>query len=60
VGNAIQSNKCSVLHLGNNNTRYIYNCMLQGKQMELAQSLSEKDLGITIDARLDFGDHINN
>jgi hypothetical protein len=54
------ASKCSVLHLGNKNIIHKYKCSSQGVIVELANSSSERDLGIVMDSKLDFGCHINN
>ena len=46
--------KCKILHIGNNNPKHKYN--MDGK--ELIETEKEKDLGILIDCKLDFGSHI--
>ena len=46
--------KCKILHIGSNNPRHKYN--MDGK--ELIETDKEKDLGILIDCKLDFGCHI--
>ena len=46
--------KCSVLHLGRTNPHSTYE--LNGHQLE--KSMAEKDLGVTIDDKLTFDEHI--
>ena len=46
--------KCKILHIGNNNPKHKYN--MDGK--ELIETEEEKDLGILMDCKLDFGSHI--
>ena len=46
--------KCKIMHIGNKNPKYNYN--MDGK--DLQETLKEKDLGVLIDYKLDFGDHI--
>ena len=46
--------KCKVMHIGNSNPKFKYN--MDGK--ELNETTEEKDLGILIDCKLDFGSHI--
>ena len=46
--------KCKIMHLGHNNPKNTYT--MDGK--ELSETTKEKDLGILIDCKLDFGCHI--
>ena len=46
--------KCKIMHIGQNNPKSTYN--MDGKNLEA--TLSEKDLGVLIDYKLDFGSHI--
>ena len=46
--------KCKIMHIGNKNPKYNYN--MDGKNLQ--ETLKEKDLGVLIDYKLDFGDHI--
>ena len=53
-------NKCVVLHLGPNNICNPYSFNIGESDHLLHQSTAERDLGITIDNRLDFSHHIGN
>ena len=46
--------KCKVMHIGNSNPKSKYK--MDGK--ELNETTEERDLGILIDCKLDFGSHI--
>ena len=46
--------KCKILHIGNNNPKHKYSM----DEKELMETVEEKDLGILIDCKLDFGKHI--
>ena len=46
--------KCKIMHIGHNNPKNTYN--MDGSN--LTETLKEKDLGVLIDNKLDFGDHI--
>ena len=51
--------KCKCLHLGKNNKNHIYNIQ-QGKvSNNMSTTFLEKDLGVNIDPKLDFEEHIN-
>ena len=47
-------NKCKIMHLGYNNPMISYN--MGGSNLEVTEE--EKDLGVLIDNKLDFGNHI--
>ena len=46
--------KCKIMHIGPNNPKNIYNM----DSINLEETLMEKDLGVLIDSKLDFGSHI--
>ncbi|CAL4066695.1 unnamed protein product, partial [Meganyctiphanes norvegica] len=48
--------KCKIMHLGHSNPRNIYNM----DAVNLKVTEEEKDLGVLIDNKLDFGKHIRN
>ena len=48
--------KCKIMHIGNKNPRNVYS--MNGTN--LAETSEEKDLGVTIDCRLEFDRHIKN
>ena len=48
--------KCKIMHIGKKNPRYAYT--MNGKN--LTDTMEEKDLGVTIDCRLEFDKHIKN
>ena len=50
--------KCKVLHLGKNNSKYEYFIGNEGEKIKLEETDLEKDLGIHIDPNLDFKKHI--
>ena len=51
--------KCHVMHIGNNNPKHEYT-MSKGEELhKLEKVSSEKDLGILIDDKLKFSEHIN-
>ena len=52
------SDKCKILHLGKNNPKYKYHIKEGENISDLTETLCEKDLGIFIDPKLDFNDHI--
>ena len=47
-------NKCKIMHMGNSNTEHTY---VMGST-ELVTTTEERDLGVIIDHKLDFGRHI--
>ena len=47
-----------MLHLGNNNPKYKYTIKVDDKEVSLAETTCEKDLGVHIDPNLDFKEHI--
>ena len=47
--------KCKIMHLGHDNPRKVYS--MDGKVLSTTEE--EKDLGVLIDNKLDFGKHIN-
>ena len=51
--------KCHVMHIGNNNPRNEYTMTNGNQQHNLEKVSSEKDLGILLDDKLKFSDHIN-
>lgn len=51
--------KCHVMHIGNNNPLQEYSMSSGGQQHTLDTVSSEKDLGILIDEKLKFSEHIN-
>ena len=51
--------KCHVMHIGNNNPRQEYSMSCGDQQHTLDAVSSEKDLGILIDEKLKFSEHIN-
>ena len=53
------SQKCKVLHLGDNNPLYKYFITEDGVNKELEVTTLEKDLGVYVDPELNFNDHIN-
>jgi len=52
--------KCSVLHLGSTNSHNEYSFLYREEAVNLKHSEEVKDLGVTIDARLEFSSRINN
>jgi len=52
--------KCSVLHLGSTNSHNEYSFLYREEAVNLKHSEEVRDLGVTIDARLEFSSHINN
>ena len=52
------SDKCKILHLGKNNPKYKYHIKEGDNISDLTETLCEKDLGIFIDPKLNFNDHI--
>ena len=48
--------KCKIMHIGNKNPKNVYT--MSGKN--LTDTMEEKDLGVTIDCRLEFDKHIKN
>ena len=46
--------KCKIMHIGNKNPRNVYN--MGGNELET--TIAERDLGVTIDDKLDLGKHI--
>ena len=48
--------KCKVMHIGNKNPKNVYS--MGGNEIETTNA--ERDLGVTIDDRLDLGTHIKN
>ena len=57
MGIGINSEKCSVLHLGRNNISNKYT-FESDKSIELKNATKERDSGMEIDSQLDFGEHI--
>ena len=51
--------KCHVMHIGTNNPRQEYSMSKGDQQHKLEKVSSEKDLGILIDDKLKFLEHIN-
>jgi endonuclease/exonuclease/phosphatase family metal-dependent hydrolase len=51
--------KCKRMHMGSNNTKYPYQ-MSTHSQAPMEETLSEKDLGVTVDPDLKFRQHISN
>lgn len=52
------SEKCSILHLGNNNPKYKYTIKHDNDIQPLKVTTAEKDLGVIIDPLLNFDTHI--
>lgn len=54
------SDKCTVLHLGNGNDRHMYQMRNHGRvdKVDLQASECERDLGIQVDSDLKFSKHI--
>ena len=52
------SDKCKVLHLGKNNPEYEYTIAHDGIEKQLNISVCERDLGIMVDTKLNFEEHI--
>ena len=48
--------KCKIMHIGKNNPKNVYT--MSGKN--LTETTEEKDLGVTIDCRLEYDKHIKN
>lgn len=54
------TNKCSVMHLGHNNVRTVYHMNdNDGVHRDLKESVIEKDLGVHVDNKLSFHQHID-
>ena len=53
------SDKCKLLHLGKNNPNLTYSINEGGDTVTLAETNSEKDLGVIIDPLLNFDEHIS-
>ena len=53
------SNKCKILHIGDNNPKYDYVMNENGELVDLKSTDCEKDLGIYVDYKLKFDQHIN-
>ena len=51
--------KCHVMHIGSNNPRQEYNMTKDNKLHKLDSVSSEKDLGVLLDDKLKFTEHIN-
>ena len=51
--------KCHVMHIGSNNPRQEYTMNKDNKEYILDSVTSEKDLGVLIDDKLKFTEHIN-
>ena len=51
--------KCKCLHLGKNNKKHTYTIQQGKERNNMGTTLLEKDLGVNIDPKLDFGEHIN-
>lgn len=51
--------KCHVMHIGTNNPRHEYTMSKDNQQHNLEKVSSEKDLGIILDDKLKFSEHIN-
>ena len=49
--------KCKIMHLGTNNTKYAYTMQKEGKAVELETTNLEKHLGVYIDTKLTFNAH---
>ena len=52
-------NKCHVMHFGSKNPMHDYTMRKDNELHTLEKVSSEKDLGITIDDKLKFSEHIN-
>ena len=52
------TSKCKCMHLGKKNDKHNYIISEEG-QIELEETMEEKDLGIWVDNELGFKDHIN-
>ena len=52
------ASKCKCMHLGKKNDKHNYIISEEG-QIELEETMEEKDLGIWVDNELGFKDHIN-
>ena len=50
----LSTSKCQVIHFGGNNLLLDYN--IHGKPIESTSSV--RDLGVMVDSRLTFGDHV--
>ena len=51
------SNKCKMLHLGNNNPHHDY--VIGNNNSEIMETVCEKDLGVYVDGLLNFNEHIS-
>jgi hypothetical protein len=52
-------NKCKVMHIGKGNPARQYTMTLEGDERVIETCTTEKDLGVTFDALLNFDAHIN-
>lgn len=53
------SDKCKILHLGAKNPKYKYHIKQGDTISELTETTCEKDLGIFVDPRLNFNEHMS-
>ena len=53
------SDKCKILHIGDNNPKYDYVMNDNGELVDLKSTNCEKDLGIYVHYKLKFDEHIN-
>ena len=50
--------KCHHLHIGKHDSGTTYTMKSKGQEIELEKVINEKDLGVIIDQKLTFRDHI--
>ena len=55
---SLNSDKCQVLHIGNNNLNQDYNLNTKTQSTVLKNIICEKDLGVFVDPNLNFYNHI--
>ncbi len=56
---SFNASKCKTLHLGKENVRHGYSMASTSGQVTLEQTTCEKDLGVLIDDKLSFDEHIS-
>ena len=53
------TDKCHQLYIGKKDTDFRYTMQTRNQRIQLEKLDKEKDLGVTIDSKLNFKDHIN-
>ena len=53
------TDKCHQLHFGKQDTDFRYTMQTRNQRTQLEKVHKEKDLGVTVDSKLIFRDHIN-